>query len=473
MTSRALRAALAGGSSWPRPPRARRRRARRLPRVRRRAPGSSTSTTTTATRSASRPGPDGSLELRVRVSGGAAREPRARSRPARPATRRCRPRPSATPTPARSSATRGRRRDAVERILAGIASTVRYDADRAAQAGPGLGLRLAARPLRRLRGARGRPAAAGRASRARTVQGVLRARARDATATTRASAASTTAGSRSTTPDRGFVFSDPSASINGVDARYIPFGSPRPRAPARPDADRASRPRAGWTTRCCKLPDATLRVRPGRRRSLVARPPPRRRSVIFAVRMAEKYAPSEIEAKWQRRWAEARVADVDTAVPGNEFYMLNMYPYPSGSRLHVGHGRNYILGDALYRRERMAGRKALNPMGWDAFGLPAENAAIQSGVPPARVHARQHRAHEGAAQRPGLPLRLVQGARLLRSGLLPLEPVALPADVGAGPRVPQDRSRSTGARAAGPCSPTSRSWTAAASGRATRSRSAT
>ena len=98
--------------------------------------------------------------------------------------------------------------------------------------------------------------------------------------------------------------------------------------------------------------------------------------------MTEKYAPGEIESKWQRRWADARVAYVDTSVPGDEYYMLNMYPYPSGSRLHVGHGRNYILGDALYRRQRMAGRKALNPMGWDAFGLPAENAAIQSGVPP-------------------------------------------------------------------------------------------
>jgi leucyl-tRNA synthetase len=98
--------------------------------------------------------------------------------------------------------------------------------------------------------------------------------------------------------------------------------------------------------------------------------------------MTDRYDPGSIEAKWQRRWAQARVAEVDTAVPGNEFYMLNMYPYPSASRLHVGHGRNYILGDALYRRERMAGRKALNPMGWDAFGLPAENAAIQSGVHP-------------------------------------------------------------------------------------------
>ncbi|HSE62909.1 MAG TPA: leucine--tRNA ligase [Thermoanaerobaculia bacterium] len=98
--------------------------------------------------------------------------------------------------------------------------------------------------------------------------------------------------------------------------------------------------------------------------------------------MTARYDPGSIEAKWQRRWAEGSVARVDTAAPGNEFYMLNMYPYPSASRLHVGHGRNYILGDALYRRERMAGRKALNPMGWDAFGLPAENAAIQSGVHP-------------------------------------------------------------------------------------------
>jgi leucyl-tRNA synthetase len=98
--------------------------------------------------------------------------------------------------------------------------------------------------------------------------------------------------------------------------------------------------------------------------------------------MSERYDPGRIEEPWRRRWAESRVAYVDTAVPGGEFYMLNMYPYPSGSRLHVGHGRNYILGDALYRRERMAGRKALNPMGWDAFGLPAENAAIQSGVHP-------------------------------------------------------------------------------------------
>ncbi len=102
----------------------------------------------------------------------------------------------------------------------------------------------------------------------------------------------------------------------------------------------------------------------------------------MAPPMADRYDHTAIEEKWQRRWEEAGAARVDTAVPGDTFYMLNMFPYPSGSRLHVGHGRNYILGDALYRRERMAGRRVLNPMGWDAFGLPAENAAIASGTPP-------------------------------------------------------------------------------------------
>src|SRR6202162_4459497 len=98
--------------------------------------------------------------------------------------------------------------------------------------------------------------------------------------------------------------------------------------------------------------------------------------------MSEKFDHRAVDAKWQGRWEESLVAFVDTAARGDKFYMLNMFPYPSGSRLHVGHGRNYILGDALYRRERMAGRTAFNPMGWDAFALLAQNAATASGIPP-------------------------------------------------------------------------------------------
>lgn len=88
-----------------------------------------------------------------------------------------------------------------------------------------------------------------------------------------------------------------------------------------------------------------------------------------------------IEEKWQKIWNEKKVARVEGKNSGQKFYMLMMFPYPSG-KLHVGHGRNYILGDAVYRYLRMRGFKPLNPMGWDSFGLPAENAAIKNGVHP-------------------------------------------------------------------------------------------
>ncbi|MDH3744501.1 MAG: leucine--tRNA ligase [Acidobacteriota bacterium] len=94
------------------------------------------------------------------------------------------------------------------------------------------------------------------------------------------------------------------------------------------------------------------------------------------------YDHKKIEGKWQGRWEKARGAEVNLRRAADKYYMLMMYPYPSGDRLHVGHGRNYILGDARFRYLRMCGKRPLNPMGWDSFGLPAENAAIARKVHP-------------------------------------------------------------------------------------------
>jgi leucyl-tRNA synthetase len=88
-----------------------------------------------------------------------------------------------------------------------------------------------------------------------------------------------------------------------------------------------------------------------------------------------------IEPKWQRFWDQQKLFHVDEKDTRNKYYCLVMFPYPSGD-LHVGHGRNYIIGDAVVRYKLMHGANVLSPMGWDAFGLPAENAAIKSNVHP-------------------------------------------------------------------------------------------
>jgi hypothetical protein len=133
--------------------------------------------------------------------------------------------------------------------------------------------------------------------------------------------------------------------------------------------------------------------------------------------MDEKYFPEKIEEKWQKRWADEHAFEAREDDPREKFYALEMLPYPSGF-LHMGHVRNYSIGDALAWYKRLRGFNVLHPIGWDSFGQPAEQAAIKRGVQP-RDWTEQNIAH-------------MRGAP---AGLLQMGPVVLPEDAGARPGV--------------------------------------
>jgi leucyl-tRNA synthetase len=114
-----------------------------------------------------------------------------------------------------------------------------------------------------------------------------------------------------------------------------------------------------------------------------------------------EYRPQDLDRKWQQRWASSRAFEVEVDPSRPKFYCLEMFAYPSG-HAHMGHVRNYSIGDVLARMKRMRGYNVLHPFGWDAFGLPAENAAIKGGLHP-EASTRGNIAHmKGQLQRLGI-----------------------------------------------------------------------
>ena len=134
----------------------------------------------------------------------------------------------------------------------------------------------------------------------------------------------------------------------------------------------------------------------------------------------------EIEKKWQKRWVENKTYQVTEDETKKKFYVLNMFPYPSGAGLHVGHPLGYIASDIYARYKRLQGFNVLNPMGYDAYGLPAEQYAIQTGQHPAITTVNNINRYREQLDK---IFRLEPRNPYLRTGILPLDPMGIPKDV--------------------------------------------
>ena len=163
--------------------------------------------------------------------------------------------------------------------------------------------------------------------------------------------------------------------------------------------------------------------------------------------MADKYTPQEIETRWAQRWERDGLnrSTIDPDRP--KYYALTMLPYPSGD-LHIGHWYAMTPSDARARCLRMHGYNVLFPMGFDAFGLPAENAAIKRNIHPKNVDRAEHRAHAPPAAHDGRDVRLGARSRHQRPGILQVDAVVLPAVLQARAGLPAKWRRWTSARSA-------------------------
>jgi leucyl-tRNA synthetase len=152
----------------------------------------------------------------------------------------------------------------------------------------------------------------------------------------------------------------------------------------------------------------------------------------------DAYEPQAIETKWQRVWEEARAfhtPDSGTA-DGREFYLLEMLPYPSGT-LHVGQVRNYTQGDVLTHFHRRNAKRVMRPMGFDSFGLNAENAAIRDGGHPREIIRDNIQRIRAQMKRMGWAIDWDREVAIPRASVLPLDAVAVPAVLQGGSGVPQ------------------------------------